>query len=139
MNHFAAYIKMALGLPCQHTDDMFWADYYAAWHRTSVLCSCRKLTVAHVEYVWTGEKLVDEICAAKGITRERFIRSMAAPKPSRIAHLIYNDELMTHFGKTLPDWPKGQGLIIPRWENKQIVEIKFYPLRELLKPRMKIN
>lgn len=87
------------------------------------------------DYVWTDQPLVNEICEAWGITRVRFIKSLAAPKPGTIFHLVMNDELIKRGYEPLPKWPQGRGLIIPVWQNKTITEIKFHAMADILKPR----
>lgn len=126
---------MALGLPhLPFTVEDCWDGYCTAFGWSEPLCTCIKKQMTTVDYVWTGQELVNEICKARRITRERFIRSMAAPKPSHIQHLIFNDELQKLGHEPLPNWPQGRGLIIPKWEGRTITAIHFHSLREILKP-----
>lgn len=128
-----AYLRLALGLPIRYTEEMANEDVEKIFDNKEP---------SHIDRVWNDHPLVDEICAAKGITRERFIKSMAAPKPGLIAHLIYCDEIKQVFGETdlLPKhWPPMRGLIIPKRENGEIVKLEFHRLTELLKPRARVS
>lgn len=127
---------MALGLPDGYTDEMCDSDSERVLNGKSP---------AYFEYAWDA-KLITQICEAKGITRERFIRSMTAPKPSRVQGLVYYHELQDRFGDISDvkgfeggpiQWPNGWGAIVPIRENGEIVELKFYRLRELLKPKQR--
>jgi hypothetical protein len=131
-NH--AYIRMALGLSWRYTEEVADEEHYRLCSNMP-LCQCPKYSPLMVDYVWTHHDLVNEICTAWGISRERFVRSMAAPKPSLIAHQVFNDELEQFYGERLPAWPKGRGLIIPKWKGREIETINFHPLNEILKPR----
>lgn len=124
MNRFEAYIRMALGLPLTYSDEQMLAEATTG-------------DFASVDYVWANNPRVDEICAAWGIERTRFVRSFAAPKPSSIAHLVFNEELKRSGLEPLPDWPQGSGLIIPERRGKAIVGIKFMTLNSVLRPRRK--
>lgn len=85
---------------------------------------------------------IEKICAAKQISRNRFIKSLAFPQPTTIQNLTFCAELRKRFGHiTAPGFvdgkfvlSKGYGLYIPRKSQGEIVELKFYPMKELLKP-----
>ena len=119
MNNFTAYIRMALGFQLEYTVDQAAAEIEAE-------------RFAHIEYVWENNTLADEICEAWGISRERFVRSMAAPKPSGVMHLIFNSELAKRGLQPLSEWPKAPGLIIPERQGERITGIKFMRLSEAL-------
>lgn len=122
-----AYIQMALGLSFVYTNEMALADF-AAMDRGE--------PVAHENYVWTGNPLADQICAARGISRLRFVRLLAAPKPSRVQHWVFCDEIKKHFNEDFGlGWPKGRGLIVPRFERRKIRTIEFVPLSTILRPK----
>jgi hypothetical protein len=133
------YLRMALGLPMPYDLETMQDDFYHIFAREP-LCDCWYIPEqAMFDYAWADDDTVDRICEAKGVTRERFIKSFAAPKPSLVAHLIYMDELQRRFGCTanLPKrWDSGRGLIIPKKENDEIVKIEFHRLSQLLKPRL---
>lgn len=120
MNRETAYIRMALGLPLDYSEEQMEFE-------------CESDVYATVDYVWTDQPVVDEICKAWGISRARFIRSMAAPKPGYIAHLVFNDELIKRGLEPLPQQPKGQGLLIPERDGKKIIGINFRTMKEILK------
>lgn len=113
----------------------------------------RHFSVEEVEHgITTGEWAtveravpadIDRICAAKGITRRRFMQTLAFSRPTAIQNLVFCSELRRRYGSfTAPGFvdgrfvlSKGYGLYVPVRKQGEIVELKFYPMRELLKPK----
>lgn len=146
---------MALGLgPIAHTVDKWRDDVLSEWLKCPpwiVDCGrCKKVLPDQTitdGYVWTDSKLADQICKARGISRERFVRSMCVPKPSVIANIVYCDELKKAFGDIsdiegfdkngILHLPKGAGLLFPKKEQGQIIGAEFYRLSRVLRPKEK--
>jgi hypothetical protein len=121
MNRPTAYIRLALGLPIAYTVDIAAEEIETGDFST-------------IDYVWHSHaNLVDKICRIWSIDRERFFRSMAAPKPGRVAHLLFNAELKQLGFEPYPEWPRGQGLLIPTKQNGAITGIRFKRMSEILR------
>jgi hypothetical protein len=104
------------------------------------------------EYVPTMERALprelEQICKTKQLSEERFIRSLAFPIPSHFQALIYSSELRKKYGdlskvtgfsdEGIFTRPKGYGLLVPVRKNGEITELKFYPMREMLKAKEQV-
>jgi hypothetical protein len=98
----------------------------------------------YLAYVWDGSELMQKICEAKGITRARFIRSMAIPKPTKIQNLVYSSELRRMFDLSnepgfidgVYQLPKGYGILIPKRKDGKIIQLELHSINKLTKPRV---
>lgn len=101
------------------------------------------------EHIATMDRVIpkemEQICTAKNLTHSRFLTTLAFPKPSYIENRVFSGELKREFGdlSDVPGFskngtfelPKGYGLLVPVRKQGEIVELRFYPMRELLKQR----
>ena len=86
---------------------------------------------------------INDICSARNMTRKRFLQTLAFPRPTRIQNLVFCAELRSRFGQVIApgftngifDLSKSYGLYVPIKKQGEIVELKFFAMRELLKPK----
>lgn len=89
-------------------------------------------------------KEINEICSARNMTRTAFLQTLAFPRPTRIQNLVFCAELRSRFGQVIApgftngifELSKSYGLYVPIKRQGEIVELKFFAMRELLKPKV---